>query len=68
MKNLFAVVAGTVPFFVTGAALAQNGRMMNDGMRMGMGGWMGGHGGFWLAGLLVVAVGLVVWVVIQRRK
>lgn len=66
MENLLVMVAGTVFLFVTGAALAQNGPMMNDGM--GMGGWMGGYGGFWLPGLLVVVVGLVVWVVIKRRK
>jgi len=66
MKNLFAVAVGTVPSFVTGAALAQSGPMMNGGM--GGGGWMGGYGGYWLPVLLVVVVGLVVWVVMQRRK
>ena len=66
MKNLFAVVVGTAALFVTGAALAQNGPMMNGGM--GGGGWMVGYGGFWLPVLLVVVVGLVVWVVMQRRK
>ena len=66
MKNLFAVVVGTAALFVTGAALAQNGPMMNGGM--GGGGWMFGYGGFWLPVLLVVVVGLVVWVVMQRRK
>jgi len=66
MKNLFAVAVGTVPSFVTGAALAQSGPMMNGGM--GGGGWMGGYGGYWLPILLVVVVGLVVWVVMQRRK
>ena len=66
MKNLFAVAVGTAALFVTGAALAQNGPMMNGGM--GGGGWMGGYGGFWLPVLLVVVVGLVVWVVMQRRK
>ena len=66
MQNLFAVAVGTAALFVTGAALAQNGTMMNGGM--GGGGWMGGYGGFWLPVLLVVVVGLVVWVVMQRRK
>ena len=62
MKNLFAVGLGTMPLFVTGAALAQNGSMM------GGGGWMGGYGGYWLPVLLVVVVGVVGWVVMQRRK
>jgi len=66
MNNLFAVAAGAVPLFVTGSALAQNGPMMNGGMNDG--GWMSGYGGYWLPVLLVVVVGLVVWVVMQRRK
>jgi len=66
MKNLFAAAVGTAPSFVTGAALAQSGPMMDGGM--GGGGWMGGYGGYWLPILLVVVVGLVVWVVMQRRK
>ena len=65
MKNLLAVAVGSAPLFVTGAALAQNGPMMNGGMG---GGWMGGYGGYGLPVLLVVVVGLVVWVVMQRRK
>ena len=70
MKNLFAVVIATMPMLPMGAALAQSGPMMNDGMGMGMGmgGWMGGSGGYWMPILLVVVVALVVWVVIQRRK
>jgi len=66
MKNLLAVAVGSVPSFVTGAALAQNGPMMNGGM--GGGGWMGGYGGYGLAVLLVFVIGLVAWVVMQRRK
>ncbi len=66
MKNLFAVAVGTVPLFLTGAALAQNGPMMNG--NMGGGGWMGGYGGYWLPVLLVVVVGLVAWVIMQKRK
>ncbi len=66
MKSFLAVAVGTVPSFVTGAALAQSGSMMNGGM--GGGGWMGGYGGYWLPVLLVVVVGLVAWVVMQRRK
>lgn len=60
MKKLLAVAVGTASLFATGAALAQNGPMMNGGM--------GGYGGYWLPVLLVVVVGLVVWVVMQRRK
>jgi hypothetical protein len=66
MKNLFALIVGTVLSLVTGAALAQNAPMMNGGM--GGGGWMGGYGGYWVPLLLVVVVGLVAWVVFQRRK
>ena len=50
----------------TGAVWAQNGNMMNGGMS-GFG-WMGGYGGYWVPVLLVVVVGLVAWVVMQRRK
>lgn len=66
MKDLLAVVVGTVPLFVADAAFAQNGSMMNGGM--GGGGWMGGYGGYWMPVLLVVLVGVVVWAVIQKRK
>ena len=66
MKNFFAVGLGAMPLFVTSAALAQSGSMMNGSM--GGGGWMGGYGGYWLPVLLVVVVGLVAWVVLQRRK
>ena len=55
-----------MPLFKTGAALAQNGFMMNGSMAGG--GWMGGYGGYWLPILLVVVVGLVAWVIMQRRK
>ena len=66
MKNLLAVAVGTLPLFVTGAAWAQNGPMM-DG-HMGGAGWMGGYGGYWMPVLLVVVIGVVAWVVMQRRK
>lgn len=66
MKNLFAAAVGTLLSFVTGAAFAQNGPMMNGGM--GGGDWMGGHGGYWWPLLLVVVVGLVAWIVTQKRK
>lgn len=45
---------------------AQGGHMMNGGGWYG--GWMGGYGGVWIPILLVVIVGLLVWVVMQRRK
>ena len=66
MKNVFALAVGTVPVVVPGAALAQGGSMMYGSM--GSGGWMGGYGGYWVPVLLVVVVGLVAWVVMQRRK
>ena len=51
--------------WVSGAALAQGGSMINGGMWGG--GWMGGYGGMWVPILLVVVVvGLVVWIV--KRK
>ena len=65
MTIWFAVALGIAPLFVVGTASAQNG-MMNGGM--GVGGWMGGYGGYALPVLLVVVVGLVVWVIMQRRK
>ena len=66
MKSLLATVAGTVPIWLTGAATTQSGPMMNGGM--GGSGWMGGYGGYWVPVLLVVVVGLVAWIVMQKRK
>ena len=66
MKSFLATVAGTVPIWFSGAASAQSGPMMNGGM--GGYGWMGGHGGYWVPVLLVVVVGLVAWIVMQKRK
>jgi hypothetical protein len=74
MKTLLAMVVGTTSLLTTtGIALAQNGSMMNGGM--GSGGWMngygamGGYGGIWVPSLLVIlVVGLVAWIVMQRRK
>ncbi len=40
--------------------------MMNGGM--GGYGWMGAYGGYWVPVLLVVVVGLVAWIVMQKRK
>ena len=50
----------------TGLAQGQGGHMMNGGGRYG--GGMGGYGGVWIPILLVVVVGLLVWIVMQRRK
>jgi hypothetical protein len=66
MKSLLVKVAGTLPILVTGAASAQSGPMMNGGM--GGYGWMGGYGGYWVPVLLVIVVGLVAWIVMQKRK
>ena len=65
MTKLFAVALGIAPMFVAGTASAQNG-MMNGGM--GIGGWMGDYEGYALPVLLVVAVCLLVWVIMQKRK
>lgn len=51
----------------SGVVSAQNGNMMNGGGMWG-GGRMRGFGGYWGPILLVVVVGVVVWVVLQRRK
>lgn len=67
MKNLRAVVVGTVPLLTTGVSFAQSGNMMNWGTWGD--GWMGGYGGAWMPILfLVVLVALVVWVVKQNKK
>lgn len=66
MKDLLAIVAGTLPLGFTVAASAQSGPMMDGGM--GGYGWMGGYGGYWVPVLLVVVVGLVAWIVMQKRK
>ena len=68
MKLFIATVTGVLSLFSAGAS-AQTGYMMN-GANGGMwgGGWMGGYGGLWGPLLLIVVVGLVVWVVMQKRK
>lgn len=45
---------------------AQDRHMMNGSDWNG--GWMGGYGGIWVPVLLVVGVGLLVWIVMQKRK
>ena len=66
MQKLLALAAGTVPLLGTEVALAQNGHMMNGGLWGG--GWMGRYGGPWVPILLVVVIGLVAWIVLQKRK
>ncbi|HSD42055.1 MAG TPA: hypothetical protein VLD36_09330 [Burkholderiales bacterium] len=67
MKTLLTMVVGTLALFATGVSLAQSGRMM-DGGSWGVG-WMGGFGGVWVPIVLViVAVGLVLWVVQRKGK
>ena len=65
MKTLITLMVATLPV----TAVAQNGGMMNGGSGgMSGSGWMGGYGGYWVPILLVAVVGLVVWIVMQRRK
>jgi hypothetical protein len=66
IKNLFAPALGVAAALATGVASAQSGSMMNGGHWGG--GWMGGYGGVWVPVLLVVVVGLVAWIVMQKRK
>lgn len=63
MKNLLALAAGSA--WLSDAS-AQGGPMMSGGMDGYR--WMGGFGGLWVPVLLVVVVGLLEWVMLQRRK
>lgn len=68
--NAAALTGGMI---VAASALAQAqggyGSGMGSGMMSGYGvGWMGGYGGILLPILLVVVVGLVAWVVTNRKK
>ncbi len=65
MKALLAPAVASLLSWVVSSASAQNGNM-NGGM--GWGSWMGGYGGLWGPIVLVVAVGLVAWIVMQKRK
>jgi hypothetical protein len=67
MKFLNAVAVGAASALSSGMLFAQNGNMMNDG---GIGGasWMGAYGGYWGPVILAVVVGVVIWVVLQKRK
>ncbi len=65
MKTLPILALAVVPLLATGAALAQDGHMMNGGAWGGA--WMGGYGGAWVPIVLVIVlVGFAVWVV--KRK
>jgi hypothetical protein len=64
--NAAALTGGTI---VAASALAQAQGGMGSGMMSGYGvGWMGGYGGIWVPILLVVVVGLVAWIVMNRKK
>lgn len=66
MKNTHAMAAVAAALLANGAASAQSGPMTNG--HMGGVGWMGGYAGYWMPALLVVLVGVVAWIVMQRRK
>lgn len=66
MKNPFALAVSAAAALATDVASAQGGSMMNGGHWGG--GWMGGYAGVWVPILLVVVVGLVAWIVMQKRK
>lgn len=67
MKTLYSASGGLASLVAGNNAWAQNGSMMNGGTWGN--GWMGGYGGYWMPVLvLAVVVGLVVWVVKQKKK
>jgi hypothetical protein len=66
MKIPMTAAVAAAAMAACGLASAQTGPMMNGGMRHGD--WMGGYGGYGLPVLLVVVVGLVAWIVMQKRK
>lgn len=59
--KVFTLALAITPLMNPASAFAQNGNMMN-------GAWMGGYGGLWVPILLVLVIGLVAWVVMQKRK
>lgn len=65
MKPSFQRAAATAAPLGTELVHAQDGHMMNGSWH---GGWMGGYSGVWIPILLVAIVGLLVWIVAQRRK
>ena len=69
MKTLHEMAVAAFSLTAAGAASAQNGNMMNGGSGgMWGSGWMGGYGGYWVPILVVVVIGLVVWIALQKRK
>jgi hypothetical protein len=68
MKNLLSatVAVAVAASLSTGAALAQNEHMTTGNMMDN--GWMGGYGHYWWTVLVAVAVGVVVWILLKRRK
>lgn len=66
MKNWLAITVGMTSLLLTDSVLAQNGNMMNGAMSGA--GWMGGYAGARGPILLLVAVGLVVWIVQRKGK
>ncbi len=66
MRVRTSLAAAASPALGTGLVHAQGGHMMNGGGWYD--GWMGGYGGLWIPILLVVIVGLLAWIVMQRRK
>lgn len=66
MKALFAPAVASLLLWLVDSASAQNGHMTNGGM--GWGSWMGGYGGLWGPIVLVVVVGLVAWIFMQKHK
>ncbi len=67
MKILHATIAGAVSLMANGAALAQSGHLMDEGMR-GFA-WTGGYSGVLLPVFVIfAAVGLVTWFVGERGK
>lgn len=66
MNRALDMATASALILTSGVAAAQDGRMMNGGLWNG--GWMGGYVGVWVPILLVVVVGLVAWIVMQKRK
>lgn len=66
MKKPVSPTVGLAALLTTGVTSAQGGSMMNGGHWGGS--WMGGYSSVWVPVLLVVVVGLVVWIVVQKRK
>jgi uncharacterized membrane protein len=66
VKSKIEISAAVAMALRSSLAQAQSGHMMNGGGWYG--GWMGGYGAMWIPILLIVIVGLLAWIVIQKRK